>query len=66
MVASYSQNTKKLQAGQGNTTGEQIDLGLHDEIIKVMVEDGFQKEVILALKEKGPPLIKSELKNWEK
>jgi len=30
-----------------------------------MVEDGFQKEAILALKEDGPPLIKSELKDWE-
>jgi len=43
----------------------QIDLGLHDELIKAMVEDGFQKEAILALKEDGPPLIKSELKDWE-
>ena len=43
----------------------QIDIETHDVIIEAMTKDDFPNKAIFALKEKGTPPIKSDLKAWE-
>jgi hypothetical protein len=44
---------------------QQIDTETRDIIIEVMMKDDFPNRVIVTLKEKGTPLIKSDLGAWE-